>query len=65
MLFSCMQFAVLIISVLVTDYLNFDNVGVKFKDMGFADSGRKDFTLAGHEMSGFMATRAEFGRDPC
>ena len=37
----------------------------KVKDMGFADSGRKDFTLAGHEMSGFMATHGEFGRDPC
>jgi len=33
----------------------------KVKDMGLAEFGRKELTLAEHEMPGLMATRAEFG----
>ena len=32
------------------------------KDIGLADFGRKEMTLAEHEMPGLMATREEFGR---
>jgi adenosylhomocysteinase len=33
----------------------------KVKDMGLAEFGRKELTLAEHEMPGLMATRKEFG----
>merc|ERR1712050_641545 len=33
----------------------------KVKDMGLAEFGRKELSLAEHEMPGLMATRAEFG----
>jgi len=33
----------------------------KVKDMGLAEFGRKELTLAEHEMPGLMATRVEFG----
>merc|ERR1711988_697734 len=33
----------------------------KVKDMGMGEFGRKELTLAEHEMPGLMATRAEFG----
>merc|ERR1712003_235412 len=33
----------------------------KVKDMGLAEFGRKELTLAEHEMPGLMAARAEFG----
>jgi adenosylhomocysteinase len=33
----------------------------KVKDLGLAEFGRKELTLAEHEMPGLMATRAEFG----
>jgi len=33
----------------------------KVKDMGLAEFGRKELTLAEHEMPGLMATRAEYG----
>merc|ERR1711988_505862 len=33
----------------------------KVKDMGLAEFGRKELTLAEHEMPGLMACRAEFG----
>jgi len=33
----------------------------KVKDMGLAEFGRKELTLAEHEMPGLMATRTEFG----
>jgi len=33
----------------------------KVKDMGLAEFGRKELTLAEHEMPGLMATRIEFG----
>merc|ERR1712137_851749 len=33
----------------------------KVKDMSLAEFGRKELTLAEHEMPGLMATRAEFG----
>merc|ERR1712127_193285 len=33
----------------------------KVKDMGLAEFGRKELTLAEHEMPGLMATREEFG----
>jgi adenosylhomocysteinase len=34
----------------------------KVKDMGLAEFGRKELTLAEHEMPGLMASRREFGR---
>ena len=33
----------------------------KVKDMGLAEFGRKELTLAEHEMPGLMAARKEFG----
>jgi len=33
----------------------------KVKDMGLAEFGRKELSLAEHEMPGLMAARAEFG----
>ena len=33
----------------------------KVRDMGLAEFGRKELTLAEHEMPGLMATREEFG----
>jgi adenosylhomocysteinase len=33
----------------------------KVKDMGLAEFGRKELTIAEHEMPGLMATRTEFG----
>merc|ERR1711934_479153 len=33
----------------------------KVKDMGLAEFGRKELTLAEHEMPGLMASRREFG----
>merc|ERR1712107_854945 len=33
----------------------------KVKDMGLAEFGRKELTLAEHEMPGLMETRKEFG----
>ena len=33
------------------------------KDIGLAAFGRKEITLAEHEMPGLMATRAEYGKD--
>jgi len=33
----------------------------KVKDMGLAEFGRKELTIAEHEMPGLMATRVEFG----
>ena len=35
----------------------------KVNDMGLAEFGRKELTLAEHEMPGLMAARAEFGKD--
>merc|ERR1711981_451731 len=35
----------------------------KVKDMGLAEFGRKELSLAEHEMPGLMAARAEFGPD--
>jgi adenosylhomocysteinase len=35
----------------------------KVKDMGLAEFGRKELTLAEHEMPGLMAARKEFGPD--
>merc|ERR1712187_215442 len=36
-------------------------MGSKVKDMGLAEFGRKELTLAEHEMPGLMAARTEFG----
>merc|ERR1711933_78676 len=36
-------------------------MGSKVKDMGLAEFGRKELTLAEHEMPGLMAARAEYG----
>ena len=33
----------------------------KVKDMGLAEFGRKELTLAEHEMPGLMAARKEYG----
>src|SRR5690606_16163874 len=33
------------------------------RDIGLADWGRKEITLAEHEMPGLMATREEYGKD--
>jgi len=33
----------------------------RVKDMGLAEFGRKELTLAEHEMPGLMASRKEFG----
>merc|ERR1712187_889659 len=36
-------------------------MGSKVKDMGLAEFGRKELSLAEHEMPGLMACRTEFG----
>eukprot|EP00444_Apocalathium_aciculiferum_P009592 CAMPEP_0183387992 /NCGR_PEP_ID=MMETSP0370-20130417/3745_1 /TAXON_ID=268820 /ORGANISM="Peridinium aciculiferum, Strain PAER-2" /LENGTH=49 /DNA_ID= /DNA_START= /DNA_END= /DNA_ORIENTATION= len=33
----------------------------KVKDMGLAEFGRKELTLAEHEMPGLMSARVEYG----
>merc|ERR1712048_1358277 len=39
----------------------FTMVDSKVKDMGLAEFGRKELTLAEHEMPGLMETRKEYG----